>query len=79
VQASFKGRIGIIHSWPVNILLARLYSFKFIIGAALLWLGVLAYGLAIYSTYVYRDHAIETQLQTLETQLEREASEARRT
>ena len=57
-------------------MLARLYSFKFIIGAALLWLGVLAYGLAIYSTYVYRDHAIETQLQTLETQLERETQNA---
>ena len=57
-------------------MLARLYSFKFIIGAALLWLGVLAYGLAIYSTYVYRDHTIETQLKTLETRLERETEDA---
>ena len=43
-------------------MLSRIYSFKFIIGFALLWLGALAYGLAIYSTQVYRDHAIEAQI-----------------
>ncbi len=54
-------------------MLGRLYSFKIIIGIALLWLGVLAYGLAIYSTQVYREHAIETQVEMLEDQLERES------
>ncbi len=57
-------------------MLPRLYSFKFIIGSALIWLGVLACGLAIYSTQVYRDHAIQTQLEILQTQLERESNEA---
>jgi len=56
--------------------LARLYSFKIIIGAALLWLGLLAYGLAIYSTHVYRGHAIETQVESLRDQLERESHAA---
>ena len=44
-------------------MLDRLYSFKFIISLALLWLGALAYGLAIYSTHVYRNQAIETQIE----------------
>ncbi|MDC1286446.1 EAL domain-containing protein [Gammaproteobacteria bacterium] len=57
-------------------MLSRLYSFKVIIGTALLWLGVLAYGLAIYSTQVYRDHAIQVQLDSLQIQLEQESSEA---
>jgi diguanylate cyclase (GGDEF)-like protein/PAS domain S-box-containing protein len=57
-------------------MLSRLYSIKFIIGVALLWLGLLAYGLAIYSTQVYRDHAIETQLDSLQDQIERESDEA---
>jgi diguanylate cyclase (GGDEF)-like protein/PAS domain S-box-containing protein len=57
-------------------MLARIYSFKFIIGAALLWLGILACGLAIYSTHVYRQHAIETQMQSLRAQLERESDSA---
>ncbi len=57
-------------------MLPRLYSFKFIIGTALIWLGVLAYGLAIYSTQVYRNHAIQTQLETLQIQLEQESNEA---
>ena len=57
-------------------MLSRLYSFKIIIGAALLWLGMLAYGLAIYSTQVYRDHAIQVQLETLQVQLEQESNEA---
>ena len=57
-------------------MLGRLYSFKIIIGIALLWLGVLAYGLAIYSTQVYREHAIETQVEILQDQLERESRAA---
>ena len=57
-------------------MLSRLYSFKVIIGAALLWLGVVAYGLAIYSTQVYRDHSIQVQLETLQIQLEHESNEA---
>ncbi|MDH3219142.1 MAG: EAL domain-containing protein [Gammaproteobacteria bacterium] len=56
--------------------LSRIYSFKFIIGFALLWLGALAYGLAIYSTQVYREHAIEAQVDALQSMLEREALEA---
>jgi len=56
--------------------LTRLYSFKFIISVALLWLGVLAYGLAIYSTHVYRNHAIETQVESLQSMLQHEAGEA---
>ena len=55
---------------------ARIYSFKFIIGFALLWLGALAYGLAIYSTQVYRAHAIEAQVDSLESMLEHESAEA---
>ena len=56
--------------------MSRLYSIKFIIGAALLWLGILAYGLAIYSTQVYHDHAIQTQLDTLQIQIEKESDQA---
>jgi len=56
--------------------LNRLYSFKFIISFALLWLGALAYGLAIYSTHVYRNHAIETQVESLQSLLQHEAAEA---
>ncbi|MDH3386840.1 MAG: EAL domain-containing protein [Gammaproteobacteria bacterium] len=57
-------------------MLSRIYSFKFIIGFALLWLGALAYGLAIYSTQVYREHAIEAQVDSLQSMLERDAAEA---
>ena len=57
-------------------MLSRIYSFKFIIGFALLWLGALAYGLAIYSTHVYRDQAIEAQLESIQSLLEYESSEA---
>jgi len=57
-------------------MLSRIYSFKFIIGFALLWLGALAYGLAIYSTYVYRQHAIDAQVETLQAVLEHESHEA---
>ena len=49
---------------------SRLYSFKFIISVALVWLGALAYGLAIYSTQVYRGHAIENHIESLQTVLE---------
>jgi len=55
--------------------LSRLYSLKFIIGAALMWLGALAYGLAIYSTQVYTEHALQTQVETLHSQLEHESFE----
>jgi hypothetical protein len=58
------------------VVLSRLYSLKFIIGAALLWLGALAYGLAIYSTQVYREHALQTQIETLQGELELESSES---
>ncbi|HEY5738429.1 MAG TPA: EAL domain-containing protein [Gammaproteobacteria bacterium] len=57
-------------------MLSRIYSFKFIIGFALLWLGALAYGLAIFSTYVYRGHAIEAQVEALQEMLEHESDEA---
>ena len=57
-------------------MLDRLYSFKFIISFALLWLGALAYGLAIYSTHVYRNHAIETQIDSMQSVLQHEAGEA---
>ncbi len=57
-------------------MLSRIYSFKFIIGFALLWLGALAYGLAIYSTQVYREHAIQSQIESLQSTLERESAEA---
>ena len=33
--------------------------------------AVLAYGLAIYSTHVYRNHAIETQVESLQSMLQR--------
>ncbi|MCP4331259.1 MAG: EAL domain-containing protein [Gammaproteobacteria bacterium] len=56
-------------------MLPRFYSFKFNIGAALLWLGALAYGLAIYSTQVYREHAIENQLEILQSQIKHESHE----
>ena len=57
-------------------MLSRLYSFKFIIGCALVWLGALAYGLAIYSTQVYRNHAIESQVESVESRLAHETKEA---
>ena len=57
-------------------MLSRVYSFKFIIGFALLWLGALAYGLAIYSTQVYREHAIPAQIDSLQSMLEHESREA---
>ena len=57
-------------------MLSRLYSFKLIVGAALLLLGMLACGLAYYSTQVYRNYAVEARLETLENQLEHETAEA---
>ena len=56
-------------------MLARLYSFKFIISIALVWLGLLAYGLAFYSTHVYRDQAINNQVQSLQSILEMKSRE----
>ena len=56
-------------------MIPRLYSFKFIIGVALFWLGALAYGLAIYSTHVYHDHAIENHITSLQTVLELKSRE----
>lgn len=49
--------------------LTRLYSFKLIICLALLWLILLAYGLAFYSTRVYRDLATSNQLESLQIDL----------
>jgi diguanylate cyclase (GGDEF)-like protein/PAS domain S-box-containing protein len=57
-------------------LFSRLYSFKFIISIALLWLGALAYGLAIYSTQVYHDHAVESKLESLQSLLNLKSREA---
>ena len=57
-------------------MLSRIYSFKFIIGFALLWLGALAYGLAIYSTHVYREHAIAAQTDNVKSTLQHESQEA---
>ncbi|MDH3761885.1 MAG: EAL domain-containing protein [Gammaproteobacteria bacterium] len=57
-------------------MLSRFYSFKFIIGFALLWLGALAYGLAIYSTQVYRDQAIQAKVESLQSTLAHESAEA---
>ena len=57
-------------------MLSRIYSFKFIIGIALLWLGALSYGLAIYSTQGYREHAIQAQIDSLQKMLEHESREA---
>ena len=51
-------------------MLARLYSFKLFISLVLLWLTLLAYGLAFYSTHVYRELAIENQTESLELDLE---------
>jgi len=56
--------------------LSRLYSFKFIIGFALLWLGALAYGLAIFSTQVYREQAVQLQVESLQSTLAHESREA---
>ena len=56
-----------------NELLARLYSFKLIICAALLWLALLAYGLALYSTQIYRELAVENQTESIQLILETES------
>jgi len=53
----------------------RFYSFKFIIGFTLLWLGILAYSLTIYSTRVYRGHAIDSQTQSLQSVLDLKSRE----
>lgn len=48
-------------------MLSRLYSFKLIIVLALLWLTLLAFGLAYYSTQIYRNLAIDNQIESLQT------------
>ena len=53
--------------------MARFYSFKFIISLALLWLILLAYGLAFYSTQVYRELLVENQTESLQRMLEAES------
>ncbi|GEM_PF-3040205 len=57
-------------------MLSRIYSFKFIIGFALLWLGAVAYGLTIYSTQVYRQHVVQAQIEMLQSTLKHETAEA---
>ena len=61
--------------YRVTELFSRLYSFKFLVTVALLWLGALAYGLAIYSTQVYRGHAVESHTESLQTLLELKSRE----
>jgi len=51
----------------------RFYSFKLIISVALLCLTVLAYGLAYYSTLVYRELAVGNQTESLQLLLEAES------
>lgn len=51
-------------------MLARLYSFKLVICVALLWLILLAYGLAFYSTQLYRDLAVQNLTESLQTMME---------
>jgi len=53
----------------------RLYSFKLIIGIAVLWLALLAYGLAFYSTQVYRELAVEDKSESLKIMLETKSRE----
>jgi len=55
--------------------LDRLYSFKLIIGIALLWLTLLAYGLVFYSTQVYRELAVEEKTENLQVMLETQSRE----
>ena len=56
-------------------MLDRLYSFKLIIGIALLWLALLAYGLAFYSTQVYRELAVENKTESLQVMLKTKSRE----
>ncbi|MFT5219210.1 MAG: diguanylate cyclase (GGDEF)-like protein/PAS domain S-box-containing protein [Planctomycetota bacterium] len=56
-------------------MLTRLYSFKFIITIALVWLGALALGLALYSTHIYSKLAIENQTETLQSILKIKSNE----
>jgi len=51
----------------------RFYSFKLIISVALLCLTLLAYGLAYYSTLVYRELALGNQTESLQLMLETES------
>jgi len=56
-------------------MLARFYSFKLIVCLILLWLILLAFGLAIYSSQVYRNLALENQVQSLKSIIELESQE----
>ncbi len=56
-------------------MLGRLYSFKLIVYLTLLWLVLLAFGLAIYSSHVYRNLSIEHQIASLQSILELESRE----
>ena len=51
-------------------MLTRLYSFKLIIFVAILCLTLLAYGLAFYSTHIYRQLTVENQSESLRLVLE---------
>ena len=62
--------VSTITSYLSKTLFDRFYSFKVIIGAALLCLTVLAYGLAFYSTQVYRELVVENQTESLQLALE---------
>ena len=57
-------------------MLARIYSFKLIVCLILLWLTLLAYGLAIYSSRVYRNLALENQVESLLSVIKLETQEA---
>jgi diguanylate cyclase (GGDEF)-like protein/PAS domain S-box-containing protein len=60
----------------ITSMLARIYSFKLIVCLILLWLTLLAYGLAIYSSRVYRNLALENQVESLLSVIELETQEA---
>ncbi|MFA9420561.1 MAG: diguanylate cyclase domain-containing protein, partial [Gammaproteobacteria bacterium] len=56
-------------------MLARFYSFKLIASLILLWLALLAFGLAIYSSQLYRSLALDNQLESLRSIIELESQE----
>jgi len=60
----------------ITSMLARIYSFKLIVCLILLWLTFLACGLGIYSSRVYRNLALENQVESLLSVIELETQEA---
>ncbi|RLA12668.1 MAG: hypothetical protein DRQ59_07050, partial [Gammaproteobacteria bacterium] len=56
-------------------MLARFYSFKLIACLILLWATLLAFGLVIYSSQVYRNLALENQVESLRSIIELESLE----